>query len=117
MNKKEIAKAIQPFTKDLGGVEIRRGDILDFLRALADFVHREAYHGRTVVIPDIVKIIPHTTKPRKRHSLSSGEVVEEPAKKTVKFVAIKHLKEAVNGELNFEDDTLDGFGSLDLAED
>lgn len=64
------------------------GLVLDGLRAA---VTEGLQRGDTVVLPDLVKLVPHTTSARTGHNPRTGVPLEIAAKATVKAKAVPSL--------------------------
>lgn len=66
-----------------------------YLEALATMAHKEAKNGFT--IPGIGKLVVRTYNARKGRNPQTGEVINIPKRKRLKFVVAKAAKDAVLG--------------------
>jgi DNA-binding protein HU-beta len=72
---------------------MKKKDVVAFIEALVDLAYRESKNGFT--IPGLGKLVLVQRKARVGRNPATGEVIQIPAKKVVKFRVAKAAKDAI----------------------
>ncbi len=83
------AKTIEALSEETG---LSKKEITKVLETLADLAHKQAVAGFT--IPNIGKLVVVDRKARKGRNPATGETIDIPAKKVLKFRIAKAAKDA-----------------------
>jgi DNA-binding protein HU-beta len=87
MTKSQVMKALAEKTC------MKKKDVVAFIEALVDLAYRESKNGFT--IPGLGKLVLVQRKARVGRNPATGEVIQIPAKKVVKFRVAKAAKDAI----------------------
>ena len=87
MTKSQVMKALAEKTC------MKKKDVVAFIEALVDLAYRESKNGFT--IPGLGKLVLVQRKARIGRNPATGEVIQIPAKKVVKFRVAKAAKDAI----------------------
>lgn len=76
-------------------LEVAKKDIVNFLEHLSDLAYKEATNGFT--LPGLGKLVLVNRKARVGRNPQTGEPIQIPAKKVVKFRVAKAAKDSILG--------------------
>ena len=89
LTKSQISSAL---AEKLG---ISKADATRYMESFADLAYTEAKAGGTFTVPGLGKLVLVDRKARQGRNPQTGEVIQIPAKKVVKFRIAKACKDAI----------------------
>ena len=73
-------------------INISKSIVKDIFVEISRFVQENLANDTEVIIPNLLKLIPTISKPRKAWNFQTGEMIDVPEKKKIRTRLLKELK-------------------------